>query len=199
MADAELQHGQIPRSRFVAGGIVAGGAALFAGLASGPPDRSRAQTADDLAALQLLLLVEYTENAFYRAALDRGGLRGQLRTYAGAVASQEREHLVFVRRALGAQADPAPKFEFSTSALGSDGFAATAAQLEDLAVAAYNGQATNVSRATLEAAAKIVSVEARHAAWIRSIVGEPPAPDATDDPRTADRVLADLERIGVRR
>lgn len=146
------------RSRFVAGGVAAGGAALV-GLAAGRPGRSRAATGDDLEALQLLLLIEHTENAFYKAALDRGGLRGELRTYAGTVSGQEREHLDFARRALGAKASPEPRFEFSAAALDAGGFAETAAQLEDLAVAAYNGQATNVSRATFEAVAKIVSVE----------------------------------------
>ena len=63
---------------------------------------------------------------------------------------------------------------------------------------AYNGQATNVSRATLAAAATVVSVEARHAAWVRSIVGEPPAPDATDKPLSAAQVREGLERIGMR-
>ena len=48
-------------------------------------------------------------------------------------------------------------------------------KLEDLAVATYNGQAVNLTPASLKAAARIVSVEARHAAWIRSIVGEVPA------------------------
>jgi hypothetical protein len=43
-----------------------------------------------------------------------------------------------------------------------------------------------------------VSVEARHAAWIRSIAGEPPAPDATDTPMSAAEVREGLERIGLR-
>lgn len=189
----------IPRSQFVAGGIVAGGAALAAGVAAGPLEDSSAQSERDLRALQLLLLVEYTEDAFYREAIERGALRGELKEYAAAVASQEREHLDFLRQVLGAKADPRPGFEFGSATRDADGFAAAAAELEDLAVAAYNGQAMNVSRGTLEAAATIVSVEARHAAWIRSIVGDPPAPDATDKPRSADEVLDGLEQIGLRR
>jgi rubrerythrin len=183
------------RSQFVA----AGGAAAVAAVVSGAPARSRAQSGDDAKALGLLLLVEYTEDAFYRAALARGRLQGELRAFAETVADQEREHLAFVKRAIGGNADPPPRFDFAADALSSNGFAATAAELEDLAVAAYNGQATNVSAATLDAAATIVSVEARHAAWIRSIAGEPPAPDATDMPRDAGQVLAGLERIGLRR
>ena len=74
-----------------------------------------------------------------------------------------------------------------------------AARLEDLAVSAYNGQAANVSADTLAAAATIVSVEARHAAWVRSIVGDPPAPDATDSAASGDDVLNALTDLGLRR
>jgi hypothetical protein len=52
-------------------------------------------------------------------------------------------------------------------------FAATALALEDTGVGAYNGQGSNLRRRTLPAAASIVSVEARHAAWIRRLVAGP--------------------------
>jgi hypothetical protein len=61
-------------------------------------------------------------------------------------------------------------------------------------VAAYNGQATNLTTGALEAAAKIVSVEARHAGWIRAIAQENPAPDATDTPKTAAQVTRAVNR-----
>ena len=40
--------------------------------------------------------------------------------------------------------------------------------LEDVAVAAYNGQAGNLTKDALRAAATVISVDARHTAWIRS-------------------------------
>jgi hypothetical protein len=43
-----------------------------------------------------------------------------------------------------------------------------------------------------------VSVEARHAAWIRSIAGRDPAPQTTDEPRTEAQVRAGLKDLGVR-
>jgi Ferritin-like domain len=44
--------------------------------------------------------------------------------------------------------------------------------LEDTGVAAYAGQGTNILQsAVLTAALSIHSVEARHAAWIRALVG----------------------------
>jgi hypothetical protein len=45
-------------------------------------------------------------------------------------------------------------------------------------------------------AARIVAVEARHAAWIRDLAGTDPAPRAADPGRSADDVLADLRRKG---
>jgi rubrerythrin len=190
--------GALSRTQFIAAGAVAAGTAVAAGVAAGPIEDTGAQSDKDVEALQLILLLEYTENAFYKEALERGGLSGEIEGYAEAVLDQEREHLTFVRKALGSKAPEPPSFDFGAATGDSDQFAATAAELEDLAVAAYNGQATNVSKPTLEAAATVVSVEARHAAWIRSIAGEPPAPDATDTPLAADQVRAGLERIGLR-
>jgi rubrerythrin len=188
----------LSRTQFIAAGTAAAGAAVATGVAAGPLESPSAQSDRDIEALQLLLALEYTETAFYAEALERGSLRGEMKDYASAVLAQEREHLAFVRQALGSRAEPEPRFEFGSATRNPDDFAAAAAELEDLAVAAYNGQATNVSKATLGAAATVVSVEARHAAWVRSIAGEPPAPDATDKPLAADEVRQGLERIGLR-
>jgi hypothetical protein len=46
-------------------------------------------------------------------------------------------------------------------------------------------------------AGRIVAVEARHAAWIRDLAGEDPAPRAADPGRTADDVLSELRRKGL--
>ena len=46
-------------------------------------------------------------------------------------------------------------------------------------------------------AARIVSVEARHAAWVRSIEDRDPAPDATDKPMTEQQVRDSLRELGV--
>jgi rubrerythrin len=197
----DYMQNRIRRSDFIAGGLVAGGTALAGGVVLGGVATGDAAELSprDARALQLILLVEYTENAFYREAIERDALQGELRVFARQVAAQERQHLDFVRKALGGQADPRPRFDFGAATREPKAFAETAAELEDLAVAAYNGQATNVSSATLAAAATVVSVEARHAAWIRSISGDPPAPDATDTPQSADDVLQGLEEIGLNR
>jgi hypothetical protein len=72
-------------------------------------------------------------------------------------------------------------------------------------VAAYNGQGSNLRRRTLPAAASIVSVEARHAAWIRRLVAGPnydagrtslPAPTAVDPLFSRARVEQIVEDTG---
>ena len=68
--------------------------------------------------------------------------------------------------------------------------------LEDTGVAAYNGQGANVTKKVLAAAASIVSVEARHAAWIRDIAKKLPAPAAFDASKTADQVLSAVNATG---
>ena len=98
---------------------------------------------------------------------------------------------------LGSAAEDEPRYDFGDAITDADAFADASGRLEDLAVAAYNGQAGNVSPEAFAAAARIVSVEARHAAWIRSIAGRDPAPDTTDEPMTAAQVRAGLAELGV--
>lgn len=189
--------GRIPRSAFVGRAVVIGAAALGGAAVSGATPA--ASGADDARALELLLLVEYTEAALYGQALHAGKLSGELRDYARTVAGHEREHLAFLKGQVGAGAPAVPDFDFGDAVRDPDAFVDRATAVEDLAVAAYNGQGANVTRQTLAAAASVVSVEARHAAWIRSIAGRPPAPDPVDQPKSADEVLGGLERAGMRR
>jgi hypothetical protein len=178
---------------------LAAGGALAAVTALGAADRLSAQPSSgrDARALDLLLLVERAEVAFYAAALDAAGLTGELEAFARAVLAHEREHLAYLEGALGDAASDEPGFDFATVTADADAFARAAARLEDVAVGAYNGQAVNVSPGAFLAAARIVSVEARHAAWIRSIRDGDPAPDAVDVPYDERRVRRELRELGV--
>jgi hypothetical protein len=144
------------------------------------------------------LQLEELKSAFYAEALANGALRGELRRFAEVAGGHEREHATFLRRALGRHAQPIPRFRFGASTRQPASFAATARRLEDLAVAAYNGQAGNLTRTGLGAAIKIVSVEGRHAAWIRAIADEAPAPYAADPGEGASEVVAALKRLHLR-
>jgi rubrerythrin len=178
---------------------IAAGGALTAVTAIGAADRLAAAPSpeQDIRVLNLLLLVEYVEVAFYEAAIERAGLTGELDEYARAVVAHEREHLAYLQNALGEKADPEPDYDLEAVTSDPDAFARAAAKLEDIAVGAYNGQATNVTPPAFLAAARIVSVEARHAAWIRSIRNGDPAPDAVDVPYNAAKVRRDLRTVGL--
>jgi rubrerythrin len=154
--------------------------------------------AQDERILQLVLLLEYTQVALYEQALRSAGLQGELRVFARTALGHEREHLAAIRRALGSKARPMPSFDFAKSTRSQAAFLQAAIKLEDIAVAAYNGQATNLTKPTLAAAATIVSVEARHASWVRAIGGKVAAPDAVDNPMTAKQAADGLREIGLK-
>jgi hypothetical protein len=154
--------------------------------------------AQDRKILQLVQLLEHTQVAFYAQALKQAGLKGELRDFARTALGHERAHLAAIEKALGAAALAKPTFAFGRKTRSPAAFAQSAIDLEDIAVSAYNGQAPNLTKGTLAAAAEIVSVEARHAAWVRAIVGQVAAPDPVDRPITARQAAAGLHRIGLR-
>lgn len=176
----------------------AGTVALGAVLAAGAPRLGLSGTsqARDVEILNYALVLEELTAAFYARAVDGGALGGELAEFAGVAADHEREHVEVIRKALGSQAKPAPRFAFGNAVTSPDRFARTALALEELAVSAYNGQVANVSKPVLQAAAGIVSVDARHAAWIRAIRGRPPASQATDVAKTRKQVLRQVDRTG---
>jgi hypothetical protein len=187
------------RAEFVAravvgGGLLAAGGLLVAGiprLASSAPSAAQDQTI-----LNFALLLEYVELGFYAEAIAKGRLSGELLEYVSIVRGHERAHVAFLKGALGNKAQKAPALDFGDTTSDPGKFIAAAIALEEMMIAAYNGQAANLTKGTLTQAAKIASVEARHAGWIRAIAGENPAPSATDLPKTAAQVQAELDQTG---
>src|SRR5207248_11799630 len=90
-----------------------------------------------------------------------------------------------------------PSFKLEDVTGDPQAFTLTSIALEDLSVAAYNGQVANVSRSVLTLATKIVSVEGRHAAWIRDLAGKLPAPRAADLELAARDVLHRLAALDL--
>jgi hypothetical protein len=188
------------RKILVAGGAGATAAALGGLVAAGSQTaRSAPSASQDAEVLEFILGVERIEAGFSAAVARTGALTGELAEFVTIVGGHEREHVTFLEQALGNAAPNAPPFTADVGALAGDPqrFVRTAAALEDAVVAAYNGQAANLRPETLAKAATIVSVEARHAAWIRDIGGLPPAEDTTDEPLTSDGVRAELRRVGL--
>lgn len=172
----------------VTGGVVLAG--LPQGAASKPSEKQDAEI------LNFVLILEALQFAFYDDAVNGGKLSGELREFAEEVGGQEREHGDFVRQALGSAVRETPDFDFGDATRTPEAFGRTARQLEDLGVAAYNSQAPNLTKASLAAAAQIVSVEARHAAWIRDLTGKNPAPFASEPRMSAQDVTETLNRTG---
>ena len=181
------------RRAVVAGGTILVGGFLFAGL---PKIAIGGSSDQDVEILNFALSLEYLQEAFYDEALQRADLSDDLQRFTEVVVGHERTHIRYLTDFLGERADQRPTFDFGDALRDEESFAATAVMLEDLGVAAYNGQANNLSRETLREAAKIVSVDARHAAWIRALVGQRPAAEPTDDPMTANEVREAIEQTG---
>jgi hypothetical protein len=197
LASAFDDRGAESRRTFLGRALVGGGTIVVGGIAiAGLPSIAVAapSPAQDAKILNFALLFEYLKAAFYAEAATKGRVRAELLAFARVVGEHEQAHVSFLRSALGSAARKRPTFSFANTTTDSARFAATAAMLEDTIVAAYNGQAANVTKPTLAAAAKIVSVEARHAGWIRAIAGRNPAPNATDAPKTAAEATAALNR-----
>jgi rubrerythrin len=187
------------RADFVARAVVAGGALTAGGLVvAGLPllAASAPSASQDKKILNFALLLEYIEAAFYAEAFDKAKLTGELRDYVSVVRRHEQEHVAFLKKVLGPGARKKPTLEFGETTSDPVKFTAAAISLEETMVGAYNGQAANLTKSTLAAAAKIVSVEARHAGWIRAIAGKDPAPSATDQPKTAAQVQTAINRTG---
>jgi rubrerythrin len=143
---------------------------------------SRGSAATDREILTYGLLMERLQAAFYAAALAGGKLTGEARQFAQVVGAEEQAHVKYLTAALGPSAGASPRFSFGDSATDPAKFITTAISLEETGLGVYNGQAVSLTPKTLAAAARIVSVEARHAAWARALAGKDPAPVAVDVP-----------------
>jgi hypothetical protein len=187
------------RSELMQRALLTGGGVTVAGIAIGAlPDLagSKPSAAQDAEILNFALLLEYVQAGLYADVLRRNVLTGELRRFAEVVGGQERAHISFIRKALGDTARKPPKLDFGDDTATAESFTDAALKLEDLGVAAYNAQAPSLTKDSLAAAARIVSVEARHASWIRAIAGVTPAPDASEPIASSKRVSATLEGSG---
>ena len=166
----------ISRATFL-GGTVAGAVAAFA---IAPP--AEAAGKQDIAVLNFALVLEYLQSSFYTEAERSKAVRGKAEDAAKRLGSVERAHVTAFKELLGRKAVKRPAFNFRGVTEAERPFLKTAVALEDLAVAAYKGQAPRLrDKTVLAAAVAIHSVEARHAAWMRFLFGVQPAVNAFDD------------------
>jgi hypothetical protein len=204
-ADAARKHSRgafLKRAGVGAGAVIGGGAFMgalpsIAGAAGVP--------ASDIAILNFALTLEYLEAAFYAEAVASKALTDKdTARFASVVANHENSHVLALQKALGPKAVAKPKFDFKGTTSDQTKFQATADVLENTGVHAYLGQAGNIkSKPVLAAAASILPVEARHAAWIRDIrfqggmtAADTPAPSAFEEGFTKAKILAAVKATG---
>jgi Ferritin-like domain len=189
----------LTREQLVTRAAVAGGAVTAAGVLVGGLPRlaaSEPSREQDRQILEWLLQVEYLQSAFYAAVERRGALRGEQREFAVRVGRQERAHVEALRKMLGSGAPEQPEFDFLDATSDPDRFLAASLEIEEIAVAAFNGQIPNLTRPRVMTAMKIVSVEARHVGWVRDLAGRNPAPRPADRAATQAETRAAMQATG---
>jgi hypothetical protein len=169
-------------------GMTLAGAGTIA-LARATGARAAGLSASDVDILNYALVLEYLQASFYTEAERSGALTGKTAKAARVVGATERAHVKAFLDLLKSQAVKRPTFDFQGTTEQQQPFLKTAVALEDLAVAAYKGQAPKLkSNAVLAAAVGIHSVEARHAAWMRALFGVTPAVNAFDQPASRSSI-----------
>ena len=182
----------VSREAFLVKGVLAAGA-VYGGTMISPYLRSALAQSDmgDVDILNFALTLEYLEADFYRQALKLG-LSSEVKSVAKAFGKAEQEHVDALKatiKQLGGTAVASPSFTFGMK--DEKSFLKLAQTLEDTGVSAYNGAGPSIkSKEVLAAAGSIVQIEARHAAVIRLLRGNVPAPDAFDSSLAKDKVLA---------
>jgi hypothetical protein len=130
--------------------------------------------------LNFALKLEYLESYFYNARTTVTGLSSQNAAALALIATDEANHVTFLRSVLGSNAIAAPattafdytaKGTFPTALTSAATYLALAQSFEDTGVRAYKGAAPLVmsNKTVLTAALNIHSVEARHASHIRAM------------------------------
>jgi hypothetical protein len=157
---------------------------------------------DDFGVLNYAYALEQLEAAFYIqvASNPPSGFSAIEKQYFQDIQFHEIAHREFFKNALGTAAIGSLAVDFSSINFTDRASVLNAAKaFEDLGVAAYNGAGVRIKTdAYLVLAGKIVSVEARHAAYIRDLISPgsfsgPDVVDATtglDQALTPDKVLA---------
>ena len=174
-----------------------GGAAMLTALAA-PREAAAAAAVSDTAILQFGLRFERLQATFYTQADEMGTIRRMSRRkqrWAHTLGAHERAHVKIIKSVLGDKAEGRPFFDFGKANETDEAFTRTAVAMEDLTVALLTGVTPRVRDRGLTAAFfGLLTVEARHAAWARNIVGAAPAPTAFDEPRTLQSVRGAVAR-----
>lgn len=170
-------------------------AAPFAGAIGGwllgarPARAAGGMTRNDEAILQFDLALEYLQAGLYTEAERLGAVKPTTLGFSRVVGAHERAHVQAIKDILGSRALPSPSFDYRGVTEDDSAFVKTAVAFEDLTAALLKWQAPRLdSRPITAAILTLHSVETRHAAWIRHIIGIQPTTTPFDQPASQDRM-----------
>ncbi|MEO6914842.1 MAG: ferritin-like domain-containing protein [Chitinophagaceae bacterium] len=177
----EKKIAQLSRRRFL--GYAGAATGLMAVAAACSPDKAMpgmrtdagvSLGSGDIGILNYAYALEQLEAAFYTQVMmsKYSGMNASETALITDVRDHEIAHREFFKKALGSAAIGAIEVNFEKIDFGSrDSVLNTAKAFEDLGVSAYNGAGRLIVSADyLVLAGKIVSVEARHAAYFRDLI-----------------------------
>jgi hypothetical protein len=182
------------RGAFILRGALATAALSGAGAVAPFVSGALAQSdASDAQILDFALRLEALEAGFYDAALrEVPDLSGDVRRLVGKLGRHEHEHRRVIASTIlqfGIKNSPPPELDFGDAFSSEARMLEVAQLLEDTGVAAYNGAVPMLfSRAVIRVAGSIVNIEARHAAVIRQVRGEPIAAGAFEVAQKPEQV-----------
>jgi len=179
------------RLEFLRRGVLGGGALAAALALPTEADGAIAQTKGDIAIVNFDVVLEWLQSALYVEAQRIGALRPETLDWARVVGAHELAHAEALRRLVD-RPPRRPAFNFRDVTARERSFVRTAVAFEDLTAALLKWQALRLrSRQLLATAATLHSVETRHAAWIRRIIGLRPVSSAFDE----EAPQRDMERL----
>ena len=192
---AEVDVEDMSRSSFIAKGAIAAGA-VYGMTMVGPFVRKAFSQGSmgDVDILNFALTLEYLESAFYDMAKESySSYSPEAKQLIELIGKDEAEHVEGLMSTIESQGGTpvkAPGVDFGGAFASESSFLELAKTFEDTGVSAYNGAGPALeSKELLATAGSIVQIEARHAAAIRLLDGDEPAPEAFDPTLDQEQVL----------
>jgi Ferritin-like domain len=170
-----------------------GGAGFAAALATPAWGKGAAPSKKtDVLILRFGLTFEHLQAHFYEEGLRIGGFTAKTKRWARVIGAHERAHVQIIRHVLGPKSIPSPFFNYHGVTEDETAFTKTAVAMEDLTTALLIGVMPLLDSPSLSAALfSLLTVEARHAAWVRHDRGLLPVASAFDEPKT----IAEVDRL----
>jgi len=175
---------------------------VAAGLVSASPIEKRVTTptVNDGIILNYALTLEYLERSFYEGGVAKfsnadfvaAGFPDPFYANLKTITSDEETHVAFLNAGLtAAGVTPTVQLQYSFPYTDPKSFITLSSVLEGVGVSAYLGAAAFIANPNyLTAAGDILTIEARHTAYVRNSLAESPFPNPFDTPLDFNQVYS---------